>query len=45
MAGSSPTVEEWRGLYASVVRVKEVSPWEWMTEADVFGVQDPRTHR
>lgn len=43
MVGNSPTVEEWRGLYESIVRVKEISPWQWMTEADVFGVQNPET--
>src|SRR5919199_91997 len=30
-------------LYASAVRVKALAPWEWMTEADVFGVQNPET--
>ncbi len=33
----------WRGLYEAAVRVKEMAPWEWMTEAHVFGVQDPET--
>jgi hypothetical protein len=36
-------MEEWRELYEAVVRVKELSPWEWMTETDVFGVQNPET--
>ncbi len=44
MAHDTPTTEEWRGLYEAAVRVKEVSPWEWMSEDMVFGVEDPRTH-
>jgi hypothetical protein len=38
-----PGVREWRGLYESAVRIKEISPWEWMTESDVFGVRSPET--
>ena len=43
MNENTPTNEEWRGLYEAAVRVKEMAPWEWMTEAQVFGVQDPET--
>ncbi|MBA3490631.1 MAG: hypothetical protein H0T55_00955 [Rubrobacteraceae bacterium] len=40
---TKPDIREWRRLYEATVRVKEISPWEWMTEADVFGVQNPET--
>jgi hypothetical protein len=40
---TKPGIREWRGLYEAAVRVKEISPWEWMTEADIFGVQNPET--
>lgn len=43
MDENTPANEEWRGLYEAAVRVKEMAPWEWMTEAHVFGVQDPET--
>ncbi len=43
MVKNTPTIEEWRGLYEAAVRVKKMAPWEWMTEAHVFGVQDPET--
>ncbi len=43
MAENIPTIEEWRELYESVVRVKALAPWEWMTEAEIFGVQNPET--
>jgi len=40
---TAPGIREWSGLYESAARVKEISPWEWMTEADIFGVQSPET--
>jgi hypothetical protein len=43
MAESSPTLDEWRKLYEAIIRTKETAPWEWMTETDIFGVQDPET--
>ena len=43
MAESSPTLDEWRRLYQALIRIKEIAPWEWMTETDIFGVQDPET--
>ena len=43
MPGSEPTMAEWKALLAAAVRVKDVAPWMWMTETDIFGVQDPET--
>lgn len=43
MVKSKPTLEEWRQLYQAAIRVKEVAPWEWMTETDIFGVQNSET--
>ncbi len=31
----------WRQLYAAADRIKEIAPWEWMFEEEMFGVQDP----
>src|ERR671912_2328393 len=39
----TPGIREWRRLYESAVRIKELWPWEWMTETDVFGVRSPET--
>lgn len=36
-----PTADVWRRLYALMDQVKEMAPWEWMFESDVFAVQDP----
>ena len=43
MDESQPTLDQWRRLYEATIRVKEIAPWEWMTETDVFGVQSPET--
>ena len=43
MADIEPTREEWLQLYAAAARLKEVAPWQWMEETDVFGVQNPET--
>lgn len=43
MAEDAAGVREWGALYESFARVKELAPWEWMTEADVFAVRDPES--
>jgi hypothetical protein len=43
MNESRPTLDEWRKLYQAAIRFKEVAPWDWMAETDVFGVRDPET--
>jgi hypothetical protein len=43
MSENSPTFEEWHRLYKATVRIKEIAPWQWMTETNVFGVQNPET--
>lgn len=39
----TPTLEEWCSLYDATRRVRELAPWEWMAEEDLFGVQNPET--
>ena len=41
MAEPQPTLDEWHRLYQAAIRIKEIAPWEWMTETDVFGVRNP----
>lgn len=38
-----PTSEQWRQLYDIARQIKEMSPWDWMYESDIFGVQHPET--
>ena len=33
--------QKWLPLYETADRIKELAPWDWMEEIDVFGVQDP----
>ncbi len=37
------TLEQWSRLYQAAIRVKEMAPWEWMFEADLFGVRNVDT--
>ena len=43
MTENMPSLAEWHRLYKAMIRVKEIAPWGWMTEMDVFGVQSPET--
>jgi len=33
----------WTSLYEAAIELRELQPWKWMTDADLFGVQDPET--
>ncbi len=43
MTEKSPDLTEWQQLYDTWSRFKEIAPWEWMNETNIFGVQDPET--
>lgn len=32
---------EWKALYQAAAEFREIEPWEWVYETDIFGVQDP----
>ena len=38
-----PTTEQWARLYDLAVQVREMGPWHWMDETQVFGVEHPST--
>jgi len=38
-----PSPEEWRRLYEAAVVFRDAAPWEWMWDAEVFGVQSPES--
>lgn len=40
---NAPSLEEARRLYQVAIRVKELAPWTWMDESEIFGVQNPET--
>ena len=39
-----PTLEEWRDLYGAMKYLREVAPWQWMEERNLFGVQNPENN-
>lgn len=41
MAENYASAEECRPLYELMTQVKQMAPWAWMTETDIFGVQGP----
>src|SRR5690606_30043992 len=30
----------WKGLFEAAFRIKDMAPWEWMVETDMFGIRD-----
>ncbi len=38
---NAPTLEQWRQLYQYAEKIKELAPWEWMYESDIFGLALP----
>ncbi len=40
MKDQTPRREEWQRLYETAIKVKQLEPWTWMSETDMFAVQD-----
>src|SRR5439155_15666459 len=40
MPEPKPTLEEWRALYTAAVAFRDLAPWRWTSEDDLFGVED-----
>ncbi len=38
---TSPSIEEWCTLYDAARDFKEIVPWDWMWDSDMFSVQNP----
>jgi hypothetical protein len=43
MTASQPSLEDWKRLYGLAEKVKELAPWKWMQEVDIFGAQEPKS--
>ncbi len=41
LSENAPTVAEWRALVNAALRVKELAPWQWLYETQIFGVKNP----
>ncbi len=35
--------DPWGALYAAVVEFRDIAPWRWLVDEQVFGVEDPAT--
>jgi len=40
---SEPTHAQWQTLYQAAAAFRELAPWTWMTDQDLFAVEDPAT--
>ena len=40
-SGISVELAEWSRLYAIASQVKQLAPWQWMAETDIFGIEKP----
>ncbi len=40
----APTIAEAKQLYELAGKLKELAPWEWMDESEIFGVENPDTN-
>ncbi len=36
-----PSLQEYKALYEAALEFKELAPWNWMYDTDIFGVKDP----
>ncbi len=45
MDTTAPTIDQWYRLYDTAAKIKELRPWEWMLESDVFGFRDSTSDR
>ena len=43
MGNSPPSTKAWKALYKAAIEFRDLESWDWMREADVFGVQNPKT--
>lgn len=38
-----PSVEEWHRLFLLLEEFKQLKSWEWLSDADIFAIQDPES--
>lgn len=40
---NTPALDDWKKLYDLMAQLKNLAPWGWMEEDDIFGIQMPET--
>ena len=40
---NTPSLDDWKKLYDLMAQLKDLAPWDWMEEDDIFGIQIPET--
>jgi len=43
LKSQGPTLDEWGELYKAAIKIKEIAPWQWMEEDELFAVKDPKS--
>lgn len=38
-----PAIDEWKALYVAAVEFRKLAPWAWVSDAEIFGVQNHTT--
>ncbi|MCL6446472.1 MAG: hypothetical protein K6T83_24000 [Alicyclobacillus sp.] len=38
---TNPTLDEWRRLYEAAIAFRDLAPWNWMFEDQIFAVENP----
>jgi hypothetical protein len=37
---NEPFIQDWRELYSAAVDLENLKPWKWMSEDDIFAIQN-----
>ena len=45
MVAGTPAHDQWLRLYQTAIAVRDLAPWKWMLESDLFGFRDPASER
>ena len=43
MTVTQPTSAQWKTLYDACIRFRKAACWKWMTEDEMFGIENPKT--
>ncbi len=41
MHGAQPSLQDWQNLYRAATHFRQIHPWQWVNDTDLFGVKNP----